>query len=131
MENNTFNYTYNAKQQEEILNIRKKYVAPTESKLEQLRRLDAQVYKKAAGASIVVGIIGTLLLGSGMSLAMTDIADYLALTPALGMLIGIITGLLGMAVIALAYPVYRRILKRERAKIAAQIIILTDELMQQ
>ena len=40
MEDNSFNYTYSAKQQEEIKNIRKKYVAPEEDKMEQLRRLD-------------------------------------------------------------------------------------------
>ncbi|MBQ3065228.1 MAG: hypothetical protein IJC98_03225, partial [Clostridia bacterium] len=76
MENKeTFNYTYSAKEQEEIKAIRKKYVAPeeTEDKMAQLRRLDAAVTQKAASVSLVCGVIGELSLGMGMSLAMTDI----------------------------------------------------------
>ena len=49
-ENNTFSYTYSAKQQEEIQNIRKKYVSKEEDKMEKLRRLDSAVYKKSYGS---------------------------------------------------------------------------------
>jgi uncharacterized membrane protein YuzA (DUF378 family) len=132
MENKeTFNYTYSAKDQAEIKKIRKKYETPekTEDKMEQLRRLDAAVTQKATVVSLVFGVIGTLLLGTGMSLTMTEIGKLFGLQGALVMLIGILVGIIGIALVCVAYPVYNRILKKERKKIAPEIIRLTDELM--
>ena len=63
--NETFNYTYSAKQQEEIKNIRKKYAAPEEDKMEQLRKLDRQVTQKAQAWAIALGVVGALILGTG------------------------------------------------------------------
>ena len=132
MENKgTFNYTYSAKEQEEIRNIRKKYETPekTEDKMEQLRRLDAAVTQKATVVSLVFGVIGALILGTGMSLAMTDIGELLGLQGATAMLVGILIGIIGIVLVCVAYPVYNRIVKKEREKIAPEIIRLTDELM--
>ena len=132
MENKgTFNYTYSAKEQEEIKNIRKKYEAPekTEDKMEQLRRLDAAVTQKATVVSLVFGVIGALILGTGMSLAMTEIGEILGLQGATAMLVGILIGIIGIVLVCVAYPVYNRIIKKEREKIAPEIIRLTDELM--
>ncbi len=130
-EKETFNYTYSAKQQEEIKAIRKKYAAPeeTEDKMAQLRRLDASVTQKASMYSLVVGIIGALILGGGMSLAMTDIGEQLGASGNMSMLIGIIIGVVGIILVSLAYPLYNRIVKKEREKIAPEILRLTDELM--
>ena len=89
--------------------------------------LDAGVYSKATTAALVSGILGTLLLGIGMSLAMTDIGQVLGAVPA--MLGGIGVGAVGIALVSLAYPIYNRTLKKERAKIAPEIIRLTDALM--
>ena len=46
-EKETFTYTYSAQQQEEIKNIRKKYLAPEEDKMEQLRKLHHSATQKA------------------------------------------------------------------------------------
>lgn len=132
MENKeTFNYTYSAKEQEEIKAIRKKYATPdqTEDKMAQLRRLDATVTKKATTVSLVVGVVGALILGSGMSLAMTDIGKMVGLLEGMAMLMGILIGIVGIVFICVAYPIYNSILKKEREKIAHEIIRLTDELM--
>ena len=132
MENNkTFHYTYSAKEQEEIKAIRKKYAAPeqTEDKMAQLRRLDAAVTQKAAAFSLVFGIIGTLILGIGMSLAMTDIGMLIGLDGGITMLAGILIGVVGIVLICFAYPVYNSILRKEMERIAPEIIRLTDELM--
>lgn len=128
-EKETFNYTYSAKEQAEIQNIRKKYAAPEqqEDKMEQLRRLDASVYSKATTAALIVGIFGTLIIGIGMSLVMTDIGA--ALGTIVAMIIGIGVGVIGIVLVCLAYPVYNRTLKKEREKIAPEILRLTDELM--
>lgn len=130
MENReSFNYTYSAKEQEEIKRIRKKYVAPVEQedKMAQLRRLDAGVYSKATAISLVIGTIGTLLMGMGMSLVMTDIGEILGIVQA--MAIGIGVGVVGIILVCLAYPIYNQTVKKERQKIAPEIIRLTDELM--
>ena len=93
----------------------------------QLRRLDAGVYSKATAAALAVGIIGTLMMGSGMSLIMTDIGRLLG--TALAMAVGLGIGVVGILLVCLAYPVYNRTLKKAREKIAPEIIRLTDELM--
>lgn len=128
-EKETFTYTYSAKEQAEIQNIRKKYAAPEEyeDKMEQLRRLDGSVTKKATVRSMTVGIIGALVMGLGMSLAMTEIGASLGTM--LAMIIGIGVGSVGIVLVCFAYPVYNHTLKKEREKIAPEILRLTDELM--
>ena len=132
MENKeTFIHTYSAKEQDEIKAIRKKYAAPeeTEDKMAQRRRLDAGVTQKASVISLVFGVIGALILGFGMSLAMTDLVEILGSYRGMAMLFGIIIGIVGIVLVSLAYPLYNRIVKKEREKIAPEIIRLTDELM--
>ena len=76
--------------------------------------------------SLVVGIIGVLIMGTGMSVCLTDIGAALG---SLAMVIGILVGIVGMVLIALAYPIYNRVLKKQRDKIAPEILHLSDELL--
>ena len=46
------------------------------------------------------------------------------------MVIGILVGIVGMVLVALAYPLYNRVLKKQREKIAPEIMRLTEELLQ-
>ena len=121
-----FSFTYSAAQQQEIENIRKKYLPPQEDKMEQLRKLHHSATQKAQAASIAIGVIGTLILGTGMSLFMTKLGSVFG---NLSMVIGIIVGLIGMVLVALAYPIYNKVLKKERVRIAPEILRLTDELL--
>lgn len=123
-ENNSFSYTYSAKQQAEIENIRKKYAPSTseEDKMEQLRRLDRGATNKATITSLILGITGTLIMGMGMSFAL--VWQNTLFIP------GIIIGLIGIAMLSVAYPVYNKVLKKEQEKIAPEILRLTDELLQ-
>ena len=121
-----FHFTYSAAQQQEVENIRKKYLPKEEDKMEQLRKLHAIPTQKAQAASLAVGIIGTLIMGTGMSLTMTDIGAALG---NLAMVIGIVIGIVGMVLVALAYPLYNRVLKKQREKIAPEILRLSDELL--
>ena len=132
MENKeTFNYTYSAKEQEEIKAIRKKYISEekSEDKMTKLRRLDAEVTQKATVASLVLGIIGALVLGIGMSLIMTDIGEIIGLIGIPSMVVGIIFGVIGIILVCLAYPIYVHVSKKEREKIAPEIIRLAEELL--
>lgn len=120
-ENKGFNYTYSAKEQEEVKNIRKKYLPQEEDKMQLLRRLDESVYRRASAISLVVGVIGALIMGIGMSCCMVWAGAWF--------IPGIIIGVIGIVLVCLAYPIYNKTLKKEREKLAPEIIRLTDELM--
>lgn len=126
---NTFQYTYSAKEQSEIESIRKKYLPQEENKMEQLRKLHNSASQKARVWSLAIGVIGALVMGTGMSLAMTNFGEILGAYGDSAMLIGIVTGMVGVILVALAYPTYNRVLKKERQRIAPEILRLTDELM--
>ena len=116
----TFEYRYSAKQQEEIEAIRRKYLPKEEDKMEQLRQMDKRVSRKGTIISIIIGVIGCLLLGIGMCCTMEWAGRWFV--P------GIIIGVIGIVMIALAYPLYERITKKERKKIAPLILKLADDL---
>lgn len=122
----TFKMTYSAQQQEKIQEIRKKYAAPEEDKMAQLQALDAGVSKKATAAAIVAGVVGTLIMGVGMSLTMSGLGKAFG---SLAMPVGIAAGVVGIGILIFTYPLYNRVLKKEREKIAPEIFRLTDELM--
>ena len=126
MENNSFEYTYSAQRQQEVEEIRKAYLPKEEDKLEQLRKLHALPSRKATAASIALGVMGALILGTGMSLCMTELGAALG---NLSMVIGILVGVAGIVPVALAYPFFKRTLKKEREKIAPEILKLSDELL--
>lgn len=120
MENkNTFVYNYSAEQQEEIKQIREKYAPKEESKMDQLRRLDASVTKLGSIVALAVGIICTLVLGVGMCCCLV----WNIFVP------GVIIGVIGIVGVSLAYPIYTHITEKQREKLAPEIIRLTDELM--
>lgn len=123
---NTFQYTYSAKEQSEVEAIRKKYLPKEENKMEQLRNLHNSASRKAQAWSIAIGVIGALILGAGMSLFMTELGNLLG---NLSVVIGVIVGLIGIVLVALAYPVYNRVLKKERERIAPEILRLSEELL--
>ena len=121
-----FSFTYSAQQQKEIEAIRNKYLPKEADKMEQLRKLHAVPTQKAQAASIAVGVIGALIMGTGMSLAMTEIGAVLG---SLAMVLGILVGIVGMVLVALAYPIYNRVLRKQRQIIAPEILRLSDELL--
>ena len=126
MENNSFEYTYSAQRQQEVEEIRKAYLPKEEDKMEQLRRLHSIPTQKAQSVSIAVGVIGALILGTGMSLCMTELGAALG---RYAMILGIMIGLVGIVLVAIAYPIYIRTLKKERERIAPEILRISDELL--
>lgn len=118
----TFHFSYSAKQQEEIRKIREKYLPKEENKMEQLRRLDESATRPGTIAAIIVGVIGALLLGAGMSCTMVWAEQFF--------IPGVIVGVLGIALVGAAYPLYSRVTKKRRERLAPEIMRLTDELFQ-
>lgn len=115
-----FEYRYSAKEQEELNAIRAKYQPSEETKMDRLRRLDAAASRPGLIISLALGLAGTLVLGSGMSMVFVGGQEYL--------LPGIITGLVGLVGVCAAYPVHKKITAIQRAKIAPEILRLTEEI---
>lgn len=126
-----FTYAYSAKDQAELKRIRAKYAvsAETEDKMARLRRLDASVTSTAQAVALVFGVLGTLILGFGMSLVLSDLAEILGRYRDMSMVIGVATGVVGGVIASMAYPVYNAIVKVKRKRLAPEILRLTDELM--
>ncbi len=121
MDNNKFSYTYSADTKDEIAKIREKYSQREETTLEKIKRLDNGVTNKATMVSIIIGVISVLVFGLGMCCCMVWTQFFV---------LGIIVGIIGIAGICAAYPVYKKVLTKEREKIAPQILALTDEELQ-
>lgn len=119
----TFSYIYSAKVNKEVQEIRKKYLPQSESKLEELKRLDNTVQSSGVMESLCVGIGGTMVLGLGMCLSMQIIGGGILLIA-----IGILLGVVGIIGILSAYPIYRKIFGKTKAKLAPRILELTEEL---
>lgn len=117
---NTFSYTYSAKENQEVLNIRKKYLPQEESKLEELKRLDDLVQTSGMVQALSAGIGGVLIFGLGMCLAM-EVIDHMVW-------LGVVLGLMGVVGMAAAWPVYRRFFTKAKERYAPRILELTEEL---
>ncbi len=117
--NEGFHYTYSAAEQEELQQLRQKYLPPQEDKMALIRRLDAGVYNKACILSLIVGILGTLLLGVGLCCVLAWNLTAL----------GIVVGILGIIAMLPAYPLFLYTMQKEREKVAPEILRLTEELL--
>ena len=116
---NTVNIIYSAEEQKEIDSIRAKY-QPGEKKqptnLDKLRKLDARVESVAMVSALSEGIISTLVLGVGMTCVLVWNQPV----------IGVIVGVLGLAGALYAWPLYQKVLKKEREKARPEIIRLSE-----
>ena len=104
-----------------IEKIRASYTEKEITKLDKLKELDKKVKRPAKIFAYVYGSLSSLVLGTGMCLAMKVIGDSMAL--------GILIGLVGIALTLSTYPIFKAILKRRKNKYAKQIFELTDNLL--
>lgn len=124
MDNDKFEYTYSAPteaERREIESIRKQFTnAPEkEDKLERLRALNKRVNRPPLIISLMIGIVGTLIMGAGMTMTLEwNIIVW-----------GVVVGTLGVAIAAVAYPIYKAVLNRQKRKYGRQIIDLSNELL--
>lgn len=109
-----------------VQQIRTQYTEKEFTKVDELKRLDAKVKKPAKIFAYVFGTIGALILGGGMSLIMTDIANG----SKFAFVIGLIIGVAGLIMSIVNYPLYTRKLAKRRNEYADRIIKLSDEIME-
>ncbi len=107
--------------------IRTRYVEKTPSELDELRELDAKVKRPANVFGYAFGSISAIVMGAGMSLVMTDIGATLGIGGAL--VSGIVIGILGLGMTLLTYPMYKYILNSRKKKYGAEILKLSDKIM--
>lgn len=120
-ERETFEYTYSASRNSEVQRIREKYLPAEVTTLEQLRALDKGVTKRGTAVSLIHGILYSLILGLGMSCCMVWAGGLFV--P------GILIGCVGLAGVVVSYPIYNHIVKKDREKIAPEILRLSEELI--
>ncbi len=123
MENkNGFTHSYSAKETEELKKIRSKYEKKDSelTLLEQVQELDKKAERPGIIISLILGILGLLILGVGMCCIMVWSNKLFAL--------GVIVGIIGIAVSGIAYPVYKSITKRKKEQITPVILKLTDNI---
>ena len=109
--------------------IRTQYIEKTATELDTLRALDAKVKRPANVFAYVFGSISAIIMGSGMSLVMTDIGEILGSHSDMAMPIGIIIGVVGMFMAIVNYPIHKAILNSRKKKYSAEIIALSEKIM--
>ena len=107
--------------------IRTQYMEKEFTELDALRELDAKVKRPANVFAYVFGSISAIIMGAGMSLVMTDIGATVGIESAL--VPGIVIGILGLGMALLTYPIYKRILNSRKKKYGAEILKLSDKIM--
>ena len=110
-----------------VQKIRSQYTEKESSELDALHELDTKVKRPANVFAYIFGSIGAIVMGSGMSLVMTDIAETVGIQNP--MLYGIVIGIIGMFMAIINYPIYKSILGSRRKKYADKIIALSDKIM--
>ena len=104
--------------------IRNNYLQPENNqKMDELIALDKKAKRPAQIFAYVYGSLSSLVLGTGMCLAMKIIGNSMAL--------GIGIGLFGIALTLTTYPIFKAMLKSRKKKYAKQIFELSDSLLNQ
>ena len=110
-----------------VQKIRTQYIEKGHTQLDELKTLDCKVKKPANVFAYVFGAVGAVIMGTGMSLVMTDIGVMLGMENP--MIPGIVVGVIGLALVIINYPVYKKILAGRRKKYAGKIIELSDSIL--
>ena len=110
-----------------VQKIRTQYTEKEHTQLDALKELDTKVKRPVNVFAYIFGSISAIIMGSGMSLVMTDVGTQLGMTET--MVPGIVIGVIGMVMAIANYPMYKKILASRRKKYADKIVALSDELM--
>ena len=124
---NNFSYTYSAKDHQEVLNIREKYLTQPESELDALKALDTKVRRPANVVAYLYGSLSAMVMGAGMSLVMTEVGSMIGMDNT--MLPGIVIGIVGLVMALTTYLIYKKLLNARKKKYAPEIVALSETIM--
>ena len=111
-----------------VQKIRTQYTEKQHTELDALKALDAKVKKPANVFAYIYGSVSAVIMGTGMSLVMTEIGEIIGLANA--MVPGILIGIVGMGMALFTYPIYKKILNARKKKYAPRIMELSEKLLQ-
>ncbi len=119
-----FEFSYSAPTEEErreIEAIQSRYSPKTKSqtKIERLRQLDNKVKNAPTIVGICLGVIGLLVFGVGLTMALEW--NLLAW--------GIVVGLLGCVPMGFAYFAHNKVHEKMKKKYSGEILKLSEELL--
>ena len=106
--------------------IAKDYVPKENSKIVALKKLDSRAKLPATIFTYTFGIISSLIVGTGMSLAMQAIGSGIV-----SIVTGIVIGIVGFILCGINYPIYKRMLEKSKSKYAYEIVELAREISEQ
>ena len=107
-----------------VKEIKAFYTEKEVTKTDELIKLNNRVSLPAYIFAYSFGVVASLILGLGMCLAMQVIGSGIPL-----MVLGIVIGVIGIAMVSVNYPIFRGILNSRKKKYASQIIALSDEIL--
>ena len=107
--------------------IRTQYMEKEFTELDALRELDAKVKRPANVFAYSFGSVSAIVMGAGMSLVMTDIGVMLGIASVMAS--GIVIGVVGLGMALVNYPIYKSILNSRKKKYGAEILKLSDKIM--
>lgn len=106
--------------------IKSEYTEKTNTEFEKLISLDRKIKLPPLIQAYTCGIVGALILGFGMSLIMTDIGAIFGINSSFT--VGIIVGILGLAICGINYPLYKKFLETRKNRYSQEILRLADKL---
>lgn len=109
--------------------IRTQYVEKQSTDLDALRALDAKVKRPVNVFSYVLGSIGAVVMGAGMSLVMTEIGATVGIENT--MACGIAVGVVGLALALVNYPLHKTLLRNRKKKYSEQILALSEKIVKE
>ena len=107
-----------------VKEIKEGYEPKEKTKYDELIALNRKVELPAYIFAYAFGIVGALILGVGMCLAMQVIGAGVPL-----MVLGIVVGIIGIALVSVNYPIFLAIMKSRKKKYAERVIALSEELL--
>ena len=110
-----------------VQKIRTQYTEKQHTELDALKELDAKVKRPANVFAYTSGSVSAVVMGAGMSLVMTEIGAIIGLASA--MVPGIVIGVAGMGMALSTYPIYKKLLSARKKKYAAEILKLSEKIV--
>ena len=107
--------------------IRDQYVEKKPTELDELKKLDAEVKRPANTFAYAFGSLSAIVMGTGMSLVMTDVGSIIGLKKTRAA--GVVMGIAGMAMAIANYPIHKNILDSRKKEYAGRILELSDKIL--
>ena len=88
---------------------------------EKLKQLDKKAKMPATIFSYVFGIVGTLIMGFGMSICLGALLNI--------MWVGVLFGVIGVSAISINYFIYKKLINKGKQKYSQEILDISSKLL--